>query len=130
MGGLISIFISAGTNMTYLPRRLYEPFSDSTRSVWRSSFSRLHKTLFPPYTLLDLICGRFIPGLFTLTLISFWKGQRDTAAAGFNSDHRMEDFRLNDLLCRSNRKCDLDLVFNLYGPSSNLYRCDSESGLF
>jgi hypothetical protein len=60
----------------------------------------------------------------------FWKGQRDTAAAGFNSDHRMEDFRLNDLLCRSNRKCDLDLVFNLYGPSSNLYRCDSESGLF
>jgi len=88
-----------------------------------------HKTLFPPCTYLDLLQVRFIPGLVTLIDISFWKGQTDTPAAGFNSDRRMEDFRPNDLLGRRNRKGHLDLVFDFYGPSSNFYWCDSESGL-
>jgi hypothetical protein len=88
-----------------------------------------HKTLFPPCTYLDLIQVRFIPGLVTLIDISFWKEQTDTPAAGFNSDHRIEEFRSNDLLRRRNRKGHLDLVFDFCDSSSNLYRCDSESGL-
>jgi hypothetical protein len=88
-----------------------------------------HRTLFPPYTYLDLIQVRFIPGLVTLIDIFFRKEQTDTPAAGFNSDRRKDDFRSNDLLRGRKREGRLDLVFDFYDTSSNFYRCDSESGL-
>ena len=77
-----------------------------------------------------MIHGRFIPRLFSLIIISLWKGYTDTAAAGFDSDGQAEEVRLDDLLQQRNGKRHLDLVFDFYGPSSNFYWCDSESGLF
>src|SRR5579862_159970 len=70
----------------------------------------------------------FQGSLLALSFLS-GKGKRTPMAAGFNVDRRMEYLRLNDLIRRSNRKRHLDLVFDLYGPPSNLYRCDSEPGL-
>ena len=40
----------------------------------------------PLYTRVHLIHGRFIPPLFSLNFVSFWKEQTDATAAGFDSD--------------------------------------------
>ena len=80
----------------------------------------------PPYTEIDLIQDRFIPGHFGSRLCSSQNRQTDTATACSDSCNKPDVSRLDNLLSECDGKSYLDLVFDFYSPSGNFRWCDSE----
>jgi hypothetical protein len=79
----------------------------------------------PPYSFSALHSSRLDSRLVysrTLPIAS-----RFTAANGFNAN--VQRRFSSDLVKECDRECDLDLIFDLYSPPSDLDWCDSESGL-